>query len=125
MNPVFRSLVVAVCAALIGSGAWADRPARKLLDIHQAIAIAEGAIKSNGVDRSSIELVGVRRHRSPYNELIPRKPTLQFDKDLFKKLDGRTYWYVTYSTPGAEMGGQYAVFVDAGTAEVIYFYIGR
>jgi hypothetical protein len=104
---------------------WAGELAKKLLDIHQAIAIAEGAIESNGVDRASIELVGVRRHMSPYNELIPRTPTLKFDKDLFEKLDGRTYWYVTYSTPGAEMGGQYAVFVDAVTGEVISFYVGR
>lgn len=125
MSLAFRKLVVAVFVVFVGPGAWAGEPAKKLLDIHQAIAVAEGAIKSNDVDRSSIELVGVRRHESPYNELIPRKPTLEFDKDLFKKLEGRTYWYLTYSTPSAEMGGQYAVFVDAKTGEVIYFYVGR
>jgi hypothetical protein len=105
--------------------ASADVQTGKLLDIYQAIAIAELAIKSNGVDRSRIELVGARRHVLPHNELIPRKPTLEFDKSLAKKLDGRTYWYVTYGTPAAEMGGEYGIFIDARTEEVIYFYFGR
>jgi hypothetical protein len=125
MMPFARISALVLAFAFIGPLARAAQPAKKLLDLYQAIAVAERAIVANKVDLSSIELVGVRRHRLPDNEIVPHKPTNDFERMLAAKLDKRIYWYVVYTTPGAEMGGQYGIFIDAKTGEVVYFYVGR
>jgi len=125
MRASYQILAVLMITALLGPLARAEAPTKEMLDLYQAITIAEGALAENGVSRQEVELVGVRWHVLPDNELVPRNPTLAYDKKVAGLLKGRTYWYVTFSTPGAEMGGQYAVFVDAKTREIIHFYIGR
>jgi hypothetical protein len=87
--------------------------------------IADGAVISKGLDRSSLELVAVRQLSVPFNDLVPRKPTSESQQTLAKKLDGRTYWYIDYVTPTAERDGDIGVFLDAKTGEVIDVYRGR
>ena len=125
MNVSFRNLFLLLALTLPSFIVWAAPQDKPLLDLFQSIAIAESALARNGVSRSEVELVGARRHSLPHNAVVPYQPVIAFDKMLAKKLSGRVYWLVSFSTPGAEMGGEYDVFIDAGTGEIIHFYIGR
>jgi hypothetical protein len=120
-----RTLGFTLLATMLLSIACANPSERKSIDIYQAIEIANRAISGKGVDRISVELICARKHELPHNEIVPRKPTTEFEKALAKKLAGRTYWYVCYKTPSAEMGGDYGVFIDSNSGEVVDFYIGR
>jgi hypothetical protein len=112
-------------AALLLSIACANSNEKKSIDMYQAIEIANRAIAEKGVDRSMVELVCARRHELPHNEIVPRNPVNEFEKSLARKLAGRTYWYVCYRTPTSEMGGDYGVFVDGNSGQVIDLYMGR
>ena len=120
-----RTLGFMLFAVLLLSIACAKSSEKKSIDIYQAIEIANRAIEEKGISRASVELICARRHELPHNEVVPRKPTIEYEKALAKRLTGRTYWYVCYRTPAAEMGGDYGVFVDGNSGEVIELYMGR
>jgi hypothetical protein len=109
------------CASI----ACANQGETKPIDIYRAIEVANQTIVARGVDRASVEVACASWHDLPHNELVPRKPTTAFQKALSRKLSGRTYWYVCFRTPTAEMGGDYGVFIDEISGDVIDFYMGR
>jgi hypothetical protein len=125
MRNKLRSLVLALVGSTFGLLSCARASEKMPIDVHRAIEIADGAVTSKGIDRSSLELVTAKQLSVPFNEVVPQKPTSDSQRALAKKLDGRSYWYVYYVTRAAEMGGDIGIFVDAKTGEVIDIYRGR
>jgi hypothetical protein len=118
----FASVAIAALFVLLACARANDKMP---IDVHRAIEIADGSVKSNGIDRASLELVTAKQYVTPQNDVVPKNPTSARQRDLAKKLDGRSYWYVYYISPGAEMGGDVGVFIDARTGDVIDIYRGR
>ena len=125
MRNELRSVALALMASMFGLLSCARASEKMPIDVHRAIEIADGAVSSKGIDRSSLELVTAKQFSVPFNEVVPRKPTSDSQRALAKKLEGRSYWYVYYVTPAAEMGGDIGIFVDAKTGEVIDVHRGR
>ena len=125
MKNRLRSMVLALVGSTFGLLSCARANEKMPIDVHRAIEIADGAVTSKGIDRSSLELVTAKQLSVPFNEVVPRKPTSESQRALAKKLQGRSYWYVYYVTPTAETGSDIGIFVDAKTGEIIEVHRGR
>ncbi len=120
-----KTLVSVAMAALFVLLSCARADKKMPIDVHRAIQIADGSLKSKGVDRETLELVTAKQYSTPQNDVVPKNPSSDHQRALAKKLSGRSYWYVYYISPGAEMGGDVGVFIDAKTGEVIDVHRGR
>ena len=80
----------------------------------------EEAIKL-GYDITKMTM-SVHEYTQPWNECIPREPETEYEKQRYKKLVGRTYLMI-YFSPDFEntrlVGGDYCIFIDAKTGEII------
>ena len=68
--------------------------------------------------------VTVSRHSTPWNEYISKDARSEYLRERMNKLSNREYWAVYYypdvdKTGKTVKGGDFCIFVDAHTAEII------
>lgn len=68
--------------------------------------------------------VRATRHSTPWNDCIPKETDTPYLKERMEKLKGKSYWAVYYYPDPGEggkgvKGGDFCVFVDAETGEVL------
>jgi hypothetical protein len=89
----------------------------------EAIEIANRESKRFGYDKETMN-VEATKYNTPWNEYLPKNSNEKYYVERMNKLNNREYWAVYYY-PNPEKvgigykGGDFCIFVDANTGEII------
>lgn len=98
------------------------------VDILQAITIANDVIANDkhlGKSSGNLEIITVKRFRKPWNDLMPKGSTGEWDKAVMSRLENKVYWLIYYTPDTWQLGGDVGIFIDAVTEETLFVYRGK
>lgn len=99
--------------------------ARLSAEEQEIVRVALPIVAEMGYPSGSMD-VSVTLHSVPWNHVLPQEATDNtYVRERQDKLRGRQYWTVYFSPTGNVRGGDVAVFLDAGTREMITTYRGK
>jgi hypothetical protein len=93
--------------------------------IRKALDIAQAATADGNERASKFELTAAKRYSNPWNDVVPVHPEGSYERDLYSKLQNRTYWMVYFAPADNALGGDVTIFIDASTGEIIAIHRGK
>jgi len=67
----------------------------------------------------------IKRFITPENDVVRPGLETEYKKRIREALTGKAYWMVHYQPKQAQLGGEYAFFIDEKTGAVLAHYAGR
>ena len=110
-------LVISVTVLDCCAGSMGPQEAEMQMTRDKAIEIANVRSKQLGyiIENMNIEAT---KYNTPWNEYLPKDSTDKYHVEKRNRLNNREYWAVYYY-PMAGKGGDFCIFVDANTGEII------